>query len=191
MSKIDNISSALLLIGHDTINSLNDPGYPSRVAVNTYDAIVQTELTKSNWTFARRKVQLAQLTTDPVDEFDNAFQIPADLLKVLFIKPRSRYKIYGKQLYTNSSGEIFLDYIANVGEDEWPPSFNLLIQYALATNWAIPIKEGLNTMDALRTKYIELARIARADDSSQNPQDRIASSPFVTARAGNGHAWGI
>lgn len=190
MSKIDNISSALLLIGHDTINSLNDPGYPSRVAVNTYDAIVQAEITKSNWTFARRKVQLAQLTTDPVDEFDNAFQVPSDSLKILFIKPRSRYKIYGNQLYTNISGAVFLDYIANVGEDEWPPSFTLLIQYALATNWAIPIKEGLNTMDALRTKYVELARVARADDSSQNPQDRIASSPFVQARLGNGNVWG-
>ncbi len=122
-SKIDIISSALLLLGHDTINALTDPGYPNRVAQNTYDNMVQFELTKSNWTFARTKVQLAQLTTDPPDEFDNAYQLPSDKLKVLFIRPRTRYKIYGDQVWTNASGELFLDYIANVSEALWPPSF--------------------------------------------------------------------
>lgn len=185
MSKLDNISSALLLIGHDTLNSLNDPGYPNRVAVNTYDNIVQTEISKSNWTFARVKVQLAQLVTDPVDEFSNAYQLPSDRLRVLFIRPMSRYKIYRDKLFTNVGGTLFLDYIANVGEDEWPPSFTQMIIYALAANWAIPIRDGVTTKKELRAEYTDLARSARADDSSQNPQDRIRSNPFVAARLGH------
>jgi len=191
MSKIDNISSALLLIGHDTLNSLDDPGYPNRVALNTYDNIVQTEISKSNWTFARIKVQLAQITTDPVDEFSNAFQLPSDRLRVLFIRPMSRYKIYRDQLFTNSSGPLFLDYIANVGEDEWPPPFTQMIVYALAANWGIPIRDGVTTREILRAEYTDLARAARADDSSQNPQDRIRSNPFVAARLGNDHPAGF
>ena len=64
-SKIDIISQALLLLGHDTINSLSDPGRVVRVAVSLYDDVKQDELTSSNWSFARFKVQLAQLTTAP------------------------------------------------------------------------------------------------------------------------------
>lgn len=190
-SKIDIISSALLLIGHDTLNSLADPGYPNRVAINLYDNIVQTELTKSNWTFARVKVQLAQLTTDPIDEFDNAFQLPADRLKVLFIRPRTRYKIYRDQIFTNASGPMFLDYIANVGEDEWPPSFTQMVIYALAANWGIPIRESATTSQILEGRYTNLSRIARTDDSTQNPQDPIRSNPFVAARLGNDHPAGF
>jgi len=190
-SKIDIISGALLLLGHDSINALSDPGYPNRVAQNTYDNMVQTELTKSNWTFARVKVQLAQLTTDPVDEFDNAYQLPSDRLKVLFIRPRTRYKIYRDQIFTNVSGPLFLDYIANVGEAEWPPSFTQLCIYALAANWALPIRDGITTREILRSEYTDLARIARADDSTQNPQDPIRSNPFVAARLGNDHPAGF
>lgn len=191
MSKIDNISNALLLIGHDTINSLDDPGYPNRVAVNTYDIIVQTELTKSNWTFAHRKVQLAQLAEDPVDEFDNSFQLPTDMLKVWFIRPRSRYKIYGDKLYTNASGPLFLDYFANVGEDEWTPAFTMTVVYALAMNWGIPIRDGVITKTEMKREYIDLSRIARAADSMQEPQDPIRSNPFVAARLGNDHPAGF
>ena len=190
-SKIDIISSAFLLLGHDTINSLNDPGYTNRVAQNTYDNMVQFELTKSNWTFARVKAQLAQLTTDPIDEFANAFQIPSDRLKILFIRPSSRYKIYRDQIFTNAGGPLFLDYIANVGEDEWPPSFTQVAIFALAANWGIPIREGFTTRAALKEDYAEASRIARADDSTQNPQDPIRSNPFVAARLGNDHPAGF
>lgn len=191
MSKIDNISGALLLIGHDTINSLNDPGYPVRVAVNLYDDIVQSELTDSNWTFARKKVLLAQLTTDPLDEFDNAFQLPTDMLKVLFIRPRTRYKIYGDELFTNVGGSVFLDYISNVGEAEWTPTFVQMVKYALALNWGIPIKGGFTTTESLQKRYDIRAARARAADSSQNPQDPIRSNPFVAARLGNDHPAGL
>lgn len=190
-SKIDIISSALLLLGHDSINSLTDPGYPNRVAQNTYDNMVQFELTKSNWTFARVKVQLAQLVTDPVDEFDNAFQLPADRLKVLFIRPRVRYKIYRDQIFTNASGPMFLDYIANVGEDEWPPSFTHMTILALAANWGLPIREGVITAKLLEARYNEASRTARTVDSTQNPQDPIRSNPFVAARLGNDHPAGF
>lgn len=190
-SRIDIISSSLLVLGHDTINSLNDPGYPNRVAQNLYDNMVQFELTKSNWTFARTKVQLAQLTEGPVDEFDNAYQLPADKLKVLFIRPRTRYKIYGDQLWTNASGELFLDYIANVGEDRWPPSFTQMCIFALAANWGIPIREGFTTRAALKDDYTDASRTARTVDSTQAPQDPIRSNPFVAARLGNDHPAGF
>ena len=190
-SKVDIISSALLLLGHDSINSLTDPGYPNRVAQNTYDNMVQFELTKSNWTFARVKVQLGKLVTGPVDEFDNAFQLPADRLKVLFIRPRVRYKIYRDQIFTNASGPMFLDYIANVGEDEWPPSFTHMTILALASNWGLPIREGVITAKVLKENYIEASRTARTVDSTQNPQDPIRSNPFVAARLGNDHPAGL
>jgi len=185
-TKIEIISRALLLIGHDTLNTLNDKGYPQRVANNLYDDAKQTELSSSNWTFARKKAQLAKLTTDPIDEFDSAYQLPPDLLKVLRVKPGGRYKIYGDQLFTNQSGEIFINYIANVPESKFTPAFTKMFQYALALDYGIPIREGFSVSQLTEQRYAKARRLATQIDSSQEPQDRIRSNPFVAARFGGG-----
>lgn len=189
-SKIDIISRALLLLGHDTINSLNDPGRVVRVAVNLYDDIKETELESSNWTFAKFKAQLAKLTTPPIDEFESAYQLPSDLLKVLKIKPRVNYKIYQDQLYTNETGTIFIDYIANIGEDRFSSSFTRMLELALANNYSIPIKEEVTTSQILEDRYRKARNRALKNDSSQAPQDPIASSPFIAARLGGNRGIG-
>lgn len=189
-SKIDIISRALLLTGHDTINSLTDPGRVVRVAVNLYDDAKETELKSSNWTFATFKAQLAKLTTDPLDEFQSAYQLPSDLLKVIKISPRARYKIYQDQLYTNQSGEIIIDYIANVGEARFTPDFSKMLQYALAYDYGIPIREEFTTVQLLEQRYLRARNRAVQNDSSQAPQDRIVSNPFIAARLGGNHGFG-
>lgn len=181
-SKIDIISNALLLLGHDTLQSLSEPGRVARVAINLYDDIKQTELTSSNWTFAKFKVQLSKLTTDPIDEFSSAYQLPADLLKVLWINPRVRYKVYQDQIYTNETGTIFMDYIANVSEARFSSTFSRMLSLSLAVNYGIPIREGITTSQLLETRYIRARHMATQADSSQNPQDRIAQAPFITVR---------
>ena len=183
-SKIDIISQALVLTGHDTINSLNDPGRVVRVALRVYDDAKETALKSSNWTFARFKAQLSKLTTDPIDEFTSAYQLPSDSLKVLFIRPRVRYKIYQDQLYTNETGAIYIDYIANISEARMPGDFSRYLSFVLATDYGIPIREGITTSQVLEQRTVRAKLVAAQNDSSQAPQDKLASNPFVTARFG-------
>ena len=185
-NKIDIISNALVLLGHDTINSLSDPGRVVRVAVSLYDDIKEDELTSSNWTFAKVQAQLAKLTVGPIDEFENAYQLPSDLLKVLYIRPRVRYKIYGDKLFTNESGSVFINYIANVGEAMFPPSFARMLTFALAIDESIPIREGFTVSEVLDKRYLKHRGRATQADSSQTPQDRLASNPLLAARLGGG-----
>ena len=176
--------------GHDTINTLNKAGYPQRVANNLYDDAKQTELASSNWTFARKKAQLAKLTTGPIDEFESAYQLPADLLKLLKVSPGGKYKLYGDQLFTNQSGEIFITYTANVPESAFTPAFTKMFQYALAYDYGIPIREGFSVSQLQEQRYITARRRATQIDSSQEPQDRIRSNPFIAARFGGGRGIG-
>lgn len=181
-SKIGIVSTALVLCGHDTINSLNDPGRVPRIASVLYDNSKEPALKESNWSFAKKKVQLAKLTSPPVSEYQNAYQIPADCLKILKILPRTDYRIFGDQIYTNSSGPLFLDYTANVSEDRFTPDFAKYLAYVLATEGAIPIREGNVTSQMLEQRAIKVRAAALYSDSSQAPQDKIASSPFTAAR---------
>lgn len=186
-SKIDLISRALLLTGHDTINSLSQPGRVARVAINLYDDAKESELKNADWTFAHFKVQLSKLVAEPIDEFESQYQLPSDLLKVIYIKPRVRYKIYeGDKLYTNETGTIFLDYVANVSEARMPGDFSRMLELALASDYGIPIREGFTTSQLLRQRYDIARRRALQNDASQQPLDPIRSNPFIAARFGGG-----
>ena len=86
-SKIDLISNALILIGDTPINSLTGGSRRETVANNLYDNIVQNELTKYRWGFARRKAQISRLTDTPVDPngWKSIYQLPTDNLEFLLI----------------------------------------------------------------------------------------------------------
>lgn len=183
-TKIDLISNALLLIGDLPLNSLTEDSYRAQVAVNLYDHIKLAELGKHRWGFARRKAVISQvLAALPDDEYRFVYQLPTDLVTLIKIYPNQYdYKVYGRQLYTNINNLESVDYIANVGESEFPPHFSKLMEYALARDYVIPIRDNASGKEAMLFEYNEQARSARYLDSQQHPQTSLRSQPFITAR---------
>lgn len=182
-SKINLISNALILIGDNPINTLVGNSRAQVVATNLYSNIVETELTKHRWGFARRKAQLSQTTGTPIDsDYAYIYQLPANLLVLIKVNPNTKYQIYGDKLYTNNSGAMYCDYIENVAESEWPVYFSKMIEYALATDFASSIRDSASSGQDMASKYILASRIARYTDSQQHPQDAIAHKPFLDVR---------
>lgn len=182
-SKINLISNALILIGDNPINSLTGGSRAQKVAANLYDNIVQNELTKHRWGFARRKAQLSLTTEEPLDDdFQSIYQLPSDLLVLIKINPNVNYQRYGNQIYTNLSQELHCDYIRNVAESEWPVYFAKMIEYALARDFASPIRDSAASADRMANEYLNASRMARATDSMQHPQTAIVDKPFIQVR---------
>lgn len=183
-TQIDLISNALLLIGDDVLNSLTEQSYRARVAVNLYQNIVEKELSKFRWGFARTKAVVSQVvTTLPDDEYRFVWQLPSDLITLIKIRPNSYdFKVYGSQVYTNVSNLESVDYIANVDESTWPPHFAKMIEYALAKDYALPIRDSAASKQAMEIGYVDAARDARFMDSQQHPQTSLRSQPFISVR---------
>ena len=182
-SKIDLISNALILIGDNPINSLTGGSRAAQVGSNLYDGIVQMELSKHRWGFARRKAQLSLTTeTIPDDEYRSVYQLPTDLITLIKIKPNIDYQIYGDKVYCNLSQALYCDYVANVAESEWPPYFSKMIEYALATDFASSIRDSASSADRMVSMYLNAAKAARSIDSMQHPPTPIVSNPFIAVR---------
>jgi len=182
-SKIDLISNALILIGDTPINTLTGNSRAQQVANNLYDNIVQNELTKHRWGFARRKAQLSLLVDTPIDDdWSNAYQLPTDLLVLIKLNPNVAYQVYGDQVYTNLSQALYCDYIKNVDESEWPVYFSKMIEYALARDFASSIRDSAASADRMAAEYLNASRMARATDSMQHPQTPIVNKPFINVR---------
>jgi|TARA_R100001440_G_scaffold46306_1_gene66083 hypothetical protein len=182
-SKIGLISNALILIGDLPITSLTGNSRAQTVANNLYDNIVQNELTKFKWSFARKKASLNLTSEDPVGtEWDSIYQLPSDLLFLIKTNPSVPFNLYGDKLYSNLKSTLHIDYIYNAPESTWPVYFSKMIEYALAMDFAPSIRDSGSAMDANARQYVNASRMARYTDSQQHPVEPLASNPFVDVR---------
>lgn len=182
-SKIDLISAALTLIGDVSINTLIGDSRSQKVASALYDTIVQNELTRSRWGFARTKAQLSLTTDAPLDnDFKSIYQLPSDMLILIKINPLVNYKIYGDKLYCNLTQELHCDYIYNAPESEWPVYFSKMVQYALAKDFATSIRDSASARNEMSNEYLNASADAMSRDAQQYPQEQIRSNPFTAVR---------
>lgn len=182
-SKIDMISAALVLIGDKPLNSLTGNSRQQQTANALYNSIVQMELTKHRWGFARKKAQLSLTTDVPVDqEYKSIYQLPSDLLVLIKLYPNTNYQVLGDKVYTNLSQALYCDYIYNTPESDWPAYFVKTIEYALAVDFATSIRDSSAIQSNMAALYKETSRSARFTDSQQHPQTPIQHRPFINVR---------
>jgi len=198
-TKLDLINSALILIGDVPLTSLTSGTRAQIVATTLYDNIVQSELSKFRWGFARRQEKLFRAgapgvgTLKPLFDWSAVYRLPPTMVSLIRLSPSIPYQVYGEELgspepggnqavYVNYEGDLFADYIYNVAEVDWPPYFSKMIEYALAMDFAPSIRDSASSMEILANQYMNASRMARYTDSQQHPQTPIQDRPFINVR---------
>ncbi len=183
-SKIDIASNALIMVGDAAINSFTDPGAGALTASNLYDTAYETLLSDHRWTFAHAKTTLSKLAQAPLNDWQNAFQIPTDkkILVIYGVYPDSPYDIVQDTVYSNS-GTVQIDYTFKPDESKLPAHFVTALQLRLAAQFAVSITDD-NTLASLYAGQAEdaLAK-SRGIDSQSRTTQPIKSSPFTATRS--------
>jgi hypothetical protein len=182
-SKLSLINNALILIGDVPLTSLTSGTRAQVVATSLYDNIVQSELSKHRWGFARKKAELSKDVAAPVGtEWQTTYTLPADMQVLIKLNPSIPYQILGDKVYCNYSGTLYCDYIYSPSEGEFPAYFSKMIEYALAMDFAPSIRDSASSMQILANQYLNASRMARYTDSQQHPQTPIQDRPFIDVR---------
>lgn len=194
-TKLGLINNALILIGDMPLDSLSGNSRAHKVALNLYDNIVQNELTKYRWGFARKKDELIEAQSAPEGtQYKYQYVLPSDFLVLVKTNPRVDYLLYrstssggsgsftGQHLLTNHTGELFCDYIANIPEADFPVYFSKMIEYRLAMDFAPSIRDSAASMQLMAEQYQNASRMARYTDSQQHPITPIQDRPFIDVR---------
>ena len=198
-SKLELINSALILIGDVPLTSLTSGTRAQVVATTLYDNIVQSELSKFRWGFARRQEQLFRAgapgvgTLVPLFDWSAVYRLPLNMVSLIRLSPSIPYQVYSEEItspepagnqavYVNYEGDLFADYIYNVSEIDWPAYFSKMIEYALAMDFAPSIRDSASSMQTLAQQYLNASRMARYTDSQQHPQTPIQDRPFINVR---------
>ena len=181
---IDMSSNALLLIGDEPISSFTEPGAGATAAANLYPETYKSVLAEHPWSFALKHQKLNKLsqTPDPLTNFQYAYQLPTDLIRLWAIMPYNNYTIIGDVLLTNIGSGLLARYVYEVSEVKLPSQVVTAIEYKLASKFAISVTEDENKAVLYQQMYEKQIAQARGIDSQQRPPEPIIDQPFTDVR---------
>ena len=187
LSAIDICSRALLKVGARTISSFDEGNLEAEIAGNLYPIVRDALLSAHPWNFAIVFEDLPRLAETPKADFDAAFALPGDCLRVLSAGPRGTtrgltYRVIGRALYTDAEA-VTISYVGRPPEDTFPAFFDMALIAQLAAEFCIPLTENTSRWEGLRQfADVELRR-AKLIDSQEETPPRIDDFSLVQGRS--------
>ncbi len=195
-------NAALTRLGEDGIAAITDPDDKSTLVRQQYEISRTKCLTRRTWRFALTKKRISKLSADPVNEYANKFQLPADLLSGPIAvydsarqgaTPMHDWELFGNEILTDRE-TIVLDYLTDVTDVvRWPPYFQELVILDLAAMLAAEITDS----DALTQEFFARAwgtrqenyvggwyRVAARRDAGTSTPLAFETDTLVNARFG-------
>ena len=189
-TKIDICSTALVMIGANTITSFSDDSTEATVCNTVYEDILKSALTRHRWRFATEQQQLSLLTAAPTGRYAYAYRLPTspELLQLIpltvndFVIP---YERYGDKVYLDNYGStstVICDYIFRQDEGEFPPHYILALQYQLASLFAGSIARDSGMIKQFADMAERQYLVAKNIDSSERTTKTLDVTRFKTLR---------
>ena len=189
-SVVNMCNSSLNLLGASTITALTDDTKNARLCNQRYEPVRNRVFRSHAWNCLHKRVQLAQNSTAPVVEYDHAYALPSDCLRVLKIHNGTTdsiataldYKLEGRNIVTDQD-TIFLIYIAL---DTDPNNYDSYLREAISHQLAADLCYAITNNAALANNYMaradERLREARFIDATENSLGTVEANEFTDAR---------
>jgi len=171
-TKIDLCSRALVKLGAKAIASFNEATAEAEACVQLYEPTVESLLAAYPWRFALEKAKLARLVANPTADYQYAYQLPNDCVRVLSAGNSAKsqglhYKIVGDTLHTNAE-DVVISYISRPDESSFPPFFSNALIAKLAAELCLPLTESTTRTDYMYARAEEEFKMAKLTDSQQD-----------------------
>tara|TARA_R100001198_G_scaffold9271_1_gene4030 strand:- start:437 stop:1027 length:591 start_codon:yes stop_codon:yes gene_type:complete len=189
-TKVDICSTALVMIGANTITSFSDDSTEANVCNTVYEDILKSALTRHRWRFATEQKQLSLLTAEPTGRYAYAYQLPTqpELLQLITLTVNDiviPYERYGDKVFLDNYGStstVICDYIYRADEGEFPPHFILALEYTLASLFAGSIARDSGMIKQFADMAERQYLIAKNVDSAERTTKQLDQSRFINLR---------
>jgi len=191
MASVVNIcNSALNLIGASTISALTEDTKNARLCNQRYEPVRNRVFRGHNWNCLIKRVELARNSTAPVVEFNYAYALPSDFLRVMKIHNGTTdsitadlpYKVEGKNIVTDQT-TVYLIYVAlDTDPNNYDAYLREAISHQLAADLAYPITNNATLASNYMSRADERLREARFIDATENSLDTVEANEFTDAR---------
>lgn len=188
------VNNALRRFGGTRIDSLDDGSVNAGYAIEIYADLRDELLSVHEWNFATKRAELAMLAAEPVFEFQNAFALPADCLRIISVHDNDAgvgtlvYRVEtldGQKVIVASREDLWLRYVFREEDpNNWSPSFITAMQLALARDLALPVASSHALHDRFAVRAERALARARFLDSTVAPSEPRPRGSWVTSRGG-------
>ncbi len=184
-SEVSICNEALQELGGSRIVSLTQDSVEARACNAIYAETRDQLLRRYAWSFAKTRAQLAASATEPAFEFDNAYPLPSDCLRVLLPQDADcDWTIEGRQILTNWGAPLEVVYLRQITD---PNTMDVLFRRALAGELAMKLAEPLTQSNSKWEKAKLIRDEAVAEAKRTNAIEKLPVEPredtWITARA--------
>ncbi len=174
MTDTDIANLALVKLGVSPIGTLTETSDQAVVANRFYATTRDGYLSSYPWIFATvRGLELSIETATPDTEWSHQAPLPADLLRLLKVHnngaPCPYDLVATKRVYLSSNSDVFVDYIREVQEADFPSYFVTAFSWMLAADMALTLTEDARKLQVVTDLAQFWDRKARYLDSAQQP----------------------
>ena len=167
-------NEALSMIGAKTIQSFDDNTENARRCASIYASTRKALLRMHPWSFAKKRAQLAAVSTHPAFGYSHAFPLPNDFIR-LFDSGQHEYEMEGRHILANTN-LINLVYVRDEDNEElWDSLFSECMALYLVNKLAKPISGSNAEADSAWQKLQNMLKQARAINGQERPAQDFAA----------------
>lgn len=178
-------SNALLMLGAQPINDLDEDLDRARLAANLYPSVRDDMLRSHPWNCAVKRVVLSHDTTAPAFGYAYQFPLPHDWLRTLSVGDYGDeidFRIESGMLMADDP-ELKLRYIfRNEVESTWDAMLIHCMTLAMAAGMAYAITQS-TSLEQSRIQELQMAlKRARAADGHDDPPETFGNNRLLGSR---------
>jgi len=192
-------NSALSKLGAERISSLSNATKEGKLCKEQYakrrDALLQSH----PWNFAVTRRSLAESATyTPPFEYEKAFVVPNDVLRVLVIDANIPLQIGEKKwaveidpdtnqkVLLSNVDSVAIKYIKSVPEAFFTPLFSELLALDLAKDWAWNLTQSNTVLQLVSREFEDKLKAARSYDAQEGSPPQVDADDWLLARLSGG-----
>ena len=179
-TKLSICSDALILLGASPLSSFSEGTDSAQICDRLYDDLKDSLIASYPWSWSFKKVQLARLTSTPVNEWKYQYALPGDRIagvRAVYastatgISPiQYGWEIQGDKLDT-SEETIVVDYQFSPNESALPTYFVQLLKYAMAAEIAETVTDQIT-----KAQYYEQKAYGTPQENRRGGYFRVAAN---------------
>lgn len=196
-SEVSICNQALGWLGEKLIISLSDPSVAAQLCKLNYAPLRDALIESRDWAFAMKRVSLAKLAAVPSWGYAQQFQVPADLLRLIWVgadaqleevNPVDNWQREGDKIMANAS-TVYIRYLYGVSDvGLFPPMFVQALAARLAADLAMPITNSRALQRDMFGLFESKMSEAGVSDAMQG-RTRVIRSQDLSVRARLGGAF--
>jgi hypothetical protein len=157
VSDVDICNLALSRLSATPIVTIGEATVNGELCQRFYAVVYDRVLRAHNWKSAIERVTLGQVTAPIMDDYDFAYQLPPDCLRVMHInKQDDAFTVEGRKLLTNRA-TVIIKYVSRTATGNLDPSLLWVMYLTLAIELSLPVTGDKETKESLYKELIESA----------------------------------